>query len=116
MFVSKKLIVLAVCMMVASAAFAVQQSYPNIENIPVVFENDKVVVQKLTFEPGDWVGEHSHDGGQLVVVLKGMTTVYKEGGKEKQVEYENGQVFWIDAVTHDHKAIGSGEALLVNFK
>ena len=116
MFVSKKLIVLAACMMVAGAALAAQQSYPNIGNIPVAFENDKVLVQKLTFEAGDWVGEHSHDGGQMVVVLKGMTTVYKEGGKEKEVVYKDGDVFWIDAVTHDHKSTGSGEALLVNFK
>ena len=116
MFVSKSLIVLAVCMMVATAAVAVQQSYPNVENIPVVFENDKVVVQKLTFEPGDWVGEHAHDGSQMVVILKGMTTVYKEGGKEKEVAYEDGDVFWIDAVTHDHKAMAAGEGLLINFK
>jgi len=116
MFVSKKLIVLAVCITAASAAFAVQQSYPNVEKISIVFENAKVVVQKLTFEPGDWVGEHAHDGGQMVVVLKGMTTVYKEGGKEKEVVYKSGDVFWIDAVTHDHKAMAAGEALLVNFK
>ena len=46
------------------------QHYPNIEG-EVLLENDKVVVQRFIFPPGQWEGVHSHPPDQLYIHLKG---------------------------------------------
>ena len=94
------------------------QEYPNITT-DVVFENERVVAQRLVTEPGQWAGEHSHVAPQMVVVLKGGTMTYREGGEETQVTYEDGDVFWIEPTeAHDHAAMGEvpGDAILITFK
>lgn len=49
----------------------------------------------------------------LPVQLSGDASV---GGEEMQKEYKAGDVFWIDAVEHDHKAITQGGAVIVTVK
>ncbi len=93
-----------------------QQKYPNAAEPAVVLENDQVVVQRMELEPGEWVGEHSHNGNQLVVSLSKMSLIYKEGGKESERTFEVGDVMWIDAGKHDHKALNKGTAILVTVK
>ena len=78
------------------------QEYPNL-TAEMAFENNRIIAQTMTSEPNDWAGEHSHDGNQLVVVLKGGTMIYRENGVDTEVTYADGEVFWIDAVAaHDH--------------
>ena len=98
-----------------AAILYAQQEYPNIE-VPVILENDHVVVQKITFQPGDWVGEHSHPGNQLAIVLDEVTTTFKTADGETEETRPAGDVFWIDAVTHDHKSASGGTAILVTLK
>ena len=93
-----------------------QQEYPNIPDVPVLLDNDKVVVQRVDFEVGEWSGEHSHDGNQLVVILSDTGTLYKEDGKERQEFFEAGDVFWRDKIVHDHKSIAAGSAILITVK
>jgi len=93
-----------------------QQEFPNVSAGEVVLENDKVIVQKLSFETGTWAGEHSHEGGQLVVIIEPVKMLYKENGKEVERKFKPGDVFWIDPVKHDHKALKTGTAMLVSFK
>lgn len=94
------------------------QMYPN-QSADVVFENDQVIVQKLSLEPGNWAGEHGHEGGQLVVVLKGGTQTYREGGEEVERTFVDGEVFVVEATeAHDH-AITSDErveSILITMK
>ena len=99
------------------AGMGTGQTYPN-SDPTVVFENDYVIVQKVTAEPGQWVGEHTHAGNQIAVVLSGGTTTYREDGEETEVSRVDGEVFWVDAVTHDHTTSGdtATEALLVTLK
>ncbi|NNG17937.1 MAG: cupin domain-containing protein [Gemmatimonadales bacterium] len=86
------------------------QEYPN-ESADVMFENDRVVVQKLAFEPNVWAGEHGHAGEQLVVVIKGGTQAYREGGEETERTFTDGEVFMVEPTdAHDH-AITSGEGV-----
>ncbi len=61
-------------------------------------------------------GVHKHDGNQLVVILQDATLVYQEGGKEEERQYKAGDVFWIDAVEHNHKAVTRGGAVIVTIK
>lgn len=100
------------------AGMGTGQTYPNADPT-VVFENDYVIVQKLLQEPGQWAGEHSHTGNQIVVVLKGGTTTYREGGEETEVTRADGEAFWLEATeAHDHATTSDSatEALLVTLK
>ena len=113
----KKLTVVAVVALAGIAGIAIGQlSYPDADDPAVVLENDHVVVQKFEAQPEEWVGTHSHAGNQLVVILEDAKLLYKVDGKEEEVEYKAGDVFWIDEVEHDHKAIETGGAVVVTVK
>lgn len=105
----------AVAIVGVAGILVAQQEYPNAE-FPVKFENDKVAVQEMSFTPGEWSGEHSHPGGQLVIIIDDIKMLYRENGEEVERAFSRGDVFWIDATTHDHKAISSGKAMLVSLK
>lgn len=93
------------------------QRYPNAA-APTVLENDRMVVQRVVAQPAEWAGEHGHVGNQLAVVVKGGTLTYREDGTDRDVTYENGQVYWVDAVAaHDHAAKGDPvEVVLITMK
>ncbi len=93
-----------------------QQEYPNVDDPGVVLDNEHVVVQKIQFEAGEWVGEHEHAGNQMVVILEDIEIMYREGGEERTESRKAGEVYWVDAVTHDHKLLSGGAALLVTVK
>jgi len=100
------------------AGMAAAQAYPNVE-ADVILENEYVLVQRLAMTPGEWVGEHGHEGNQAVVVVKGGTITYREGGVETPVDYADGDSFWIDAVeAHDHATTSEepGSAILITIK
>ena len=80
-----------------------------------VIDNDKVNVTKVTVPEG-WVGEHSHPGNQMAIVLSPVEMTYKEGGKEFTKRYEVGDVVWIDSTTHDHKTDVARTYLMVTLK
>jgi quercetin dioxygenase-like cupin family protein len=87
---------------------AVRQAYPNLPS-DVVFENDQIVAQRVTAEPGTWAGEHSHPAGQVAVVLKGGTQTYREGGEESERVFEAGEVIAVEPTdAHDHMLSGDG--------
>ncbi len=88
------------------------QVYPNIP-APMLFENDEIIAQSWTSEPGVWAGEHSHMGNQLAVVVKGGTILYREGGVETPVTYQEGDVYWIKATTHDHSGGGDSPVEMI---
>ncbi len=111
-----KLIVGMALMIFAPAGILLaQQKYPNVE-YPILLENDRVVVQRSDFEAGAWVGEHSHAGNQLAVPLDATEMLYKEGEKETTESYKPGDVVWLDAVKHDHKALSGGTFILITIK
>jgi quercetin dioxygenase-like cupin family protein len=116
-YMSNKPSLAVVVALVFVAGVAIGQlSYPDADDPAVVLENDHVIVQKFDSQPGDWVGMHQHGGNQLVVILKEAKLMYKEGGKEEEREFKAGDVFWIDEVEHDHKAITKGGAVIVTVK
>lgn len=113
----KKIGLAVVAALVFVAGIAVGQlSFPNEETPVIVLENDHVVVQKADSHSGDWVGTHKHAGNQLAVALDDLTLMYKVGGEEKETAYKAGDVFWIDAVEHDHKALTKGSVVIVTLK
>ena len=89
---------------------AVGQAYPNLP-ADMVFENDQIVAQRVTVKPGIWVGEHSHSGNQLAVVLKGGTVTYRESGEETEQIFADGEVLMVDPTeSHDYAVTGFSDS------
>ncbi|MCH2444624.1 MAG: hypothetical protein MK205_04065, partial [Candidatus Poseidoniia archaeon] len=61
---------------------------------------DRLIVQRVQVEPGQWEGIHSHPGNQVYIHIKGGTWSERRGG----VQFPNstttmaGSVGWMDAV------------------
>lgn len=93
-----------------------QQSYPELPSPPVVLENQFVMVQTMHTFPA-WAGEHTHPGKQIAVVIDPFRVVYKDSSGEHEQSYKAGDVFWIDAITHDHRALDyNGRLVLITLK
>ena len=83
--------------------------------LETVLNNKAVNVTKVT-TPARCVGEHTHSGNQMAIVLSPMTMTYSEDGKEFTKEYDVGDVVWIDRVTHDHSTNVERTYLMLTLK
>lgn len=86
------------------------QYYPNIPG-EVLLENDKVVVQRFIFPPGQWEGVHSHPPDQLYIHIKGGHWTVRYGKKMHSGYSETGSVGWYGPVdlSADHESVNSGD-------
>jgi len=85
---------------------------PEAEHAPQVFpdlqpelllENNRMIVQRVIIEPGQWTGAHGHPGNQVFLVIKGGTRSERRGGiayGESQ-DLQAGAVGWLDALGPD---------------
>ncbi len=69
----------------AYAATDCRQTYPNIPG-RVLLENDKVVVQRFMFPPGQWEGVHAHPPNQLFINIKGGEWTVRYGKRRQTVK------------------------------
>jgi len=88
---------------------------PSDVKLETVLDNDSVNVMKVTVPPG-WVGEHTHPGNQMAIVLSPVSMTYKQDGKEFTKDYSIGDVVWVDSVTHDHTTKAQRTYLMVTLK
>lgn len=112
--IQRIVLILAGVVLLASSPIATQQSFhQNYPNIPgeVVFENDKVVVQRYVVQPGQWEGVHTHSGNQLYVHLKGGEWTMRYGDKKETSVAKDGSVGWMEKVTlsQDHESGNTGK-------
>ena len=95
--------------------------YPNIPG-EVIFENDRVLVQRYVMRPGEWEGVHAHSGNQLYIMLTAGETTVRYGEDETISLSFAGEVDWQRAVdiTEAHESGNTGDTplewLWVNFK
>ncbi len=75
------------------------QIYPKIP-LELLLENDRLIVQRVKVEPGQWEGIHSHPGNQVYIHIKGGTWSERRGGIQLQssTKLTAGSVGWMDAV------------------
>ena len=75
------------------------QIYPNIP-LELLLENDRMIVQRVQVEPGQWTGIHSHPGNQVYIHIKGGIWSKRRGGVQTPPApfSKSGSVGWIDAV------------------
>ena len=86
------------------------QYYPNIPG-EVLLENEKVVVQRFIFPPGQWEGVHSHPPDQLYIHIKGGEWTVRYGNRTQTGYSETGSVGWYGpvALSADHESVNSGD-------
>jgi len=112
--IHRSALILAGLVLLASSPIAPQQSfyqhYPNIAG-EVVFENDRVVVQRYVVQPGQWEGVHTHSGNQLYVHIKGGEWTMRYGDKKETSVAKDGSVGWMEKVTlsQDHESGNTGD-------
>ena len=75
------------------------QVYPNAP-LETLIDNERVIVQRVQIEPGQWEGVHSHPGNQVFVHIKGGTWAGRMGGVQnpETTTRANGHVGWMDAI------------------
>jgi quercetin dioxygenase-like cupin family protein len=91
------------------------QRYPNIP-LELLLENDRVIVQRVQIEPGEWEGIHSHPGNQIYIHIKGGVWSERRGGVQFDPSpiAETGSVGWMDAVelAEGHESGNTGDAII----
>lgn len=98
---------------------------PDVETSPLVYpeipmklllENDRVIVQRVQVEPGQWEGIHSHPGNQVFIHVKGGIWAGKMGGvlSPTTSTRADGHVGWMDAIdiSEGHESGNVGETTI----
>lgn len=71
-----------------------------------LFENEKVRVLEVTFNPGDKIKEHSHPDHFVTVLEAGRLKIFKPDGTSQEMELSKEQVVWIPAESHWAENVG----------
>jgi quercetin dioxygenase-like cupin family protein len=91
------------------------QIYPNIP-LELLLDNERVIVQRVQVEPGQWEGIHSHPGNQVYVHIKGGTWSGRRGGVQSPPSplSQDGGVGWMEAVdlSEEHESGNTGDTTI----
>ena len=91
------------------------QIYPYIP-LELLLENDRIIVQRVQVEPGQWTGIHSHPGNQVSIYVKGGIWSERRGGVQSPpLPYlKAGSVVWTDAVelSEAHEVGNTGDTTI----
>lgn len=78
-----------------------------------LFENEKVRVMEVTFNPGDKIKQHSHPDHFVTVLEPGKLKIFKPDGSANEMELTKEQVIWIPAETHWAENTGKSRVKLL---
>ena len=107
------LIVAVVLMLSSIPAFAEEKVYPGPqEGAPniykQVFDNDRVRVSEIKFNPSDKAPMHTHPYPHVIYVIEGgQLTITHPDGTSGVVEAKAGDVLWMGAETHKAENTGT---------
>ncbi len=91
------------------------QHYPDIP-LELLLENDRVIVQRVQVEPGEWEGIHSHPGNQVYVHIKGGEWSARMGGVQSSPSpySQTGSVGWMEAIdfSEGHESGNTGDTTI----
>ncbi len=74
------------------------------------FENERVRVMEVTFQPGQKIAEHSHPDHFVYVLEGGKLQITKSDGTVSDVDLKVGDTVWIPAETH--RAVNTGTTIV----
>ena len=102
----------------STPALAQDPTVVDSDKYKVEFENDQVRVLRITYGPGDKSVMHEHPDAAVVILSGGTVRMHYPDGTTEDLESNDGDAYWSDAVTHLPENIGDGrlEAILVEFK
>jgi len=75
----------------------------------LAFENDRVRVMEITFQPGDKIALHSHPDHFVYVISGGTLALSYPDGTIKEFAGKAGDVVWINAESHAAENVGTTE-------
>lgn len=78
-----------------------------------LFENERVRVMEVTFNPGDSILAHSHPDHHVYTASGGTLKLYKTDGTSSDAVLNTGDVIFIPAETHWAKNIGKTTVKLI---
>ena len=64
------------------------------------YQNDRVRVMQVTFQPGQSIAEHSHPDHFVYAVEGGKLKISKPDGTVSDADIKAGDIMWIPAETH----------------
>jgi beta-alanine degradation protein BauB len=64
------------------------------------FQNDRVRVMEVTFQPGQKIAEHSHPDHFVYVVEGGQLQIFHPDGTSMDADLKVGDIIWLNAETH----------------
>lgn len=76
------------------------------------FENDRIRVIEVTFQPGQKIAVHSHPD-HVAYLLSGGKLSVTTNEKTEEIEVKTGDVVWFDAVTHEASNAGNTEVRIL---
>jgi len=84
----------------------------------VEFENDRVRVLRVHYNPGEKSTMHGHPDCVLVMLADGGARFHHSDGASQDADMKAGQVMWTPAVEHQPENVGSTpiKAILVELK
>jgi len=93
----------------------VPQIYPNIP-LELLLDNDRVIVQRVQVEPGQWEGIHAHPGNQIFIHINGGIWSGRMGGVQSPPSpaRETGEVGWMEAIplSEGHESGNTGDTTI----
>ncbi len=104
--------------MFSTPALAQDPTVVDSDKYKAMFENDRVRVLRITYDPGDKSVMHEHPAGVAVMLSGGTMRMHFPDGTSEDLESNDGDANWSDAMTHLPENIGDGrvEVILVEFK
>jgi len=66
----------------------------------LLYENDRIRVMEVTFNPGQKIAPHSHPDHFVTVLNPGTIAIYKPDGSSSVNKLTTEQIIWIPAETH----------------
>lgn len=109
----KKISLIVGLALLCSPAFAEEKVYPGPqEGAPniyhQIFDNERVRVSEIKFNPGDKAPMHTHPYDHVVYVMEGGTlTLSYPDGKSSVVSAKAGEALWIGKETHEAANTGT---------
>ena len=86
-----------------------QEGAPNVYH--QIFENEKVRISEISFEPGEKAAMHTHPYPHAIYVLEaGTLTLTYPDGTSQTLSAKAGDVVWMGAETHE--AVNTGTTRL----
>ena len=89
-----------------------KQAFPDAPT-ELLLENERMIVQRVRLEPGQWTGAHGHPGNQVYVHIKEGTWSERRGGSQTAAseDLEAGAAGWLDAIasSEGHDVGNTGE-------